>query len=224
MKILKKLALTSVVIASASVTAFATTDAVKNIQAQLRPDITIYVDGVETVFTSSIGETLTPISYNDTTYLPLRSIAEFMGKEVGWNNDTKSITLDSTKGSTNNNNNNTTTTTTAPTTSSGVNLSINEFFTEPSSDSNQEYDVLNGTYDKLNALIDSLSKSADYATNLANYKIYDALIDELDDRVDYLDDKLEFEKNFTLGLKLGLLDDKVDRLDDKLESKLGIDD
>lgn len=62
--------------------------------ARLRPDITIVIDGSERTFYNVSGQQVHPISYNDTTYLPLRAIGELMGKVVTWNKDTKTASLD----------------------------------------------------------------------------------------------------------------------------------
>lgn len=67
--------------------------AVQTITAQLRPDIQVVVDGQKQTFTDANGNTVYAIAYNGTTYLPLRSIGNLMGKTVGWDGATKTVTL-----------------------------------------------------------------------------------------------------------------------------------
>ena len=67
--------------------------------AQTRPDFTIVIDGKETWFKSASGDSIYPILYNDTTYLPLRAIGEIMGKNVNWDETTKTVTLSGTRDS-----------------------------------------------------------------------------------------------------------------------------
>ena len=63
------------------------------IKAQLRKDFTIEIDGVEREFKNVNGETVYPILYEGTTYLPVRAIGEIMGKEVYWYEADKRIEL-----------------------------------------------------------------------------------------------------------------------------------
>ncbi len=66
---------------------------VQNIQAELRPDFTVVIDGTERTFKNVNGEVVDPILYNGSTYLPIRAIGEIMGKKVTWYEDQKRIEL-----------------------------------------------------------------------------------------------------------------------------------
>ena len=49
---------------------------------QLRPDVTVTVDGQTQSFVNVNGESVSPIAFHGTTFLPLRSIGELCGKTV----------------------------------------------------------------------------------------------------------------------------------------------
>lgn len=63
------------------------------VTAQLRPDMTILIDGTARTFYAANGQQVHPILCNGTTYLPVRAIGELMGKLVDWNQSTKTVTL-----------------------------------------------------------------------------------------------------------------------------------
>ena len=67
--------------------------AVTRVTANMRPDITIVIDGSKRSFFNVNGQQVHPILYQGTTYLPVRAIGELMGKNVDWNGDTKTATL-----------------------------------------------------------------------------------------------------------------------------------
>lgn len=66
---------------------------VQSIDVAERSDFKIKVDGVEKTFYSVKGERIYPVLYNGSTYLPLRSVGELMGKEVVWDSVNKVVTL-----------------------------------------------------------------------------------------------------------------------------------
>ena len=66
-------------------------------KAQLRPDISIVYNGVDTNFKTASGSAVYPILFEDSTYLPLRAIGELIGKNVNWDESTKTITLSGTR-------------------------------------------------------------------------------------------------------------------------------
>ena len=61
-------------------------DGTREISAAFR-DIKIIVDGKQ------LSTPAEPFFYNGTTYLPVRAVGEAVGKEVAWDNDTKTVTL-----------------------------------------------------------------------------------------------------------------------------------
>lgn len=66
---------------------------VEKIEAELRGDFTVYVDGKKQTFRDVEGKIVDPILYEGTTYLPVRAIGELMGKTVYWYQDEKKIEL-----------------------------------------------------------------------------------------------------------------------------------
>lgn len=62
--------------------------------ARLRPDFTIVIDGKEKNFKRSDGSAAFALVYEGSTYLPLRAIGEAIGRNVNWDEDTKTITLE----------------------------------------------------------------------------------------------------------------------------------
>lgn len=63
------------------------------VQAVLKPGVTVLVDGERQQFVDANGKTLYPIIYNGSTYLPLRAIGNLMGKQVGWSSALSTVFL-----------------------------------------------------------------------------------------------------------------------------------
>jgi hypothetical protein len=57
--------------------------------------IKLFVDGKEVTPKDSEGRTVEPFAVNGTTYLPVRAVAEALGKEVSWDGNTNTIYIGS---------------------------------------------------------------------------------------------------------------------------------
>lgn len=68
-------------------------DGVKKITAYIRPDISIVLDGQKQNLKDDNGRKISPIVYNDTTYLPLRAISNAFGKTVDWSESSRTVTI-----------------------------------------------------------------------------------------------------------------------------------
>lgn len=77
--------------------AAAAANSAKDISAALRPDYVIIIDDSKRTFYNADGQEVQPLVYNGTTYLPVRAIGEIMGKNVNWDEDTKTVTLSGTR-------------------------------------------------------------------------------------------------------------------------------
>lgn len=64
------------------------------INAELRPDFKILINSKNQTFADANGNTVYPILYNGTTYLPLRAVGNALNMAVGWDGATQTVTLD----------------------------------------------------------------------------------------------------------------------------------
>ena len=65
----------------------------KEIKAYLNSAIKFKVDGQPVQLKNSSGAVITPISYNNTTYLPVRAISDVLGVSVNFDNKNNTIEL-----------------------------------------------------------------------------------------------------------------------------------
>lgn len=59
----------------------------------VRPDVLVMYDFETQNFQNESGETINPIFYEGTAYLPIRAIADMMGKDIAWDSDSATITI-----------------------------------------------------------------------------------------------------------------------------------
>lgn len=79
--------LVSVILVS---TAAASVNTKKMIEANYR-DIKLVVDGIEVTPKDASGNVVEPFISAGTTYLPVRAVAEALGKDVAWDGETKTV-------------------------------------------------------------------------------------------------------------------------------------
>jgi hypothetical protein len=74
-----------------SVPAFA--NPIQKTVTAITKEINLYVDGQKIKLTDTNGAAVTPLLYNNTTYLPVRTISEALDKDVKWNEKTNRIDI-----------------------------------------------------------------------------------------------------------------------------------
>lgn len=65
----------------------------QDITLRIEPGYTIVIDGTARTFYNVNGQKVDPALYNGSIYLPIRAIGEIMGKTVGWDEATQTVTL-----------------------------------------------------------------------------------------------------------------------------------
>lgn len=92
-----KKALTALVLALALFGAFNlvsyAADGLQEISAYLNSNISFKLDGEEQILKDASGVRTYPITYQGTTYVPIRSVANLLGVNVDWDQATQSILL-----------------------------------------------------------------------------------------------------------------------------------
>ena len=66
---------------------------VTTVTGEMRPQVSVMVDGVERDFYNAQGQQVYAVFYDGTHYLPVRAIGELMGKNVNWDQSTLTISL-----------------------------------------------------------------------------------------------------------------------------------
>ena len=72
--------------------------ALQEIKAYLDPTITIKMEGEAQTFLDAKGNRVYPITYQGSTYLPVRAVAGLAGFEVNWDQATRTVDLGESKG------------------------------------------------------------------------------------------------------------------------------
>lgn len=75
-----------------SVGVFAGTQ-MEKIEAYLNMGINLKLKGKDWQAKNAAGDRLYPISYNDSTYLPVRAVGEALGVEIGWDEATNTVLI-----------------------------------------------------------------------------------------------------------------------------------
>ena len=65
----------------------------EEIKAYLAPGITVKYNGEVQTMTDAAGNTVYPVSYNGTTYLPVRAVSNMLGVVVDWDGETQTVLL-----------------------------------------------------------------------------------------------------------------------------------
>ena len=63
------------------------------VTATLSPNISITYNGVYVTPVDGLGNITYPLVYNNTTYLPVRAISTILGVDIGWNQQTQTVSL-----------------------------------------------------------------------------------------------------------------------------------
>ena len=91
-KILAVISIVCVIITLATVT-LAVTSGLEEIKAYLNHDIKVYYNGELKRMYDVNGKEVFPVSYQGTTYVPIRAVSNMIGLNVDWDGATKSVLL-----------------------------------------------------------------------------------------------------------------------------------
>ena len=160
---------------------------VHTITAELRPDVTVKVNGQTQAMLDKNGDVVYPIQYNGTTYLPVRALGDTLGNDVRWDSATQTIYL-----------------TTRTDGQDGAVLAFSELedrmtalekeikALSPASDYTGRAKQYAAFSDRLDALDDAIERSYRAGKlTAAQYRTLDQRADGLEDRLEHMEDQLD---------------------------------
>lgn len=218
---MKKLKLTtlSLALAGVMVLGVAAASSAQKITADLRPDVTVTLDGKTQALTGQNGETLYPIMYDGVTYLPVRAVGELTGKTVTWDGKAKNVGLSGADA----------------VTSATPKATSSPSATAPATSGNTSFSTEITALDK--KVTDATPSVTDFKSNATNAKQtwqqIKATLNTIEGEIDRLDDRLEAAYQAgtlaatdyrALEKSLDLVDNRLERLDDTLDARMGLDD
>lgn len=77
--------------AAYAVTSVSGTPVPKQVLIYFKPDVSVELNGVRYVFKDANGQTVYPLIYNGTTYLPVRAVSALMKEPIDWDADSKTV-------------------------------------------------------------------------------------------------------------------------------------
>ena len=192
------------------------------ITAEVRTDYTITLDGETQTLKDGKGNTIYPLSYNGTTYLPVRAVANMAGLDVDWIKDTKTVKLTTPADS---GNQTTPSKPSKPDTNTGSDTSASSY-----KDTITSY---NKDAEALKKEAGNVTKVSDQTKNRENFNAVKVKIEALEDKLDLLDDQMEadykngkltYQTYKDLEQQLDAVEDTLSYAEDTLEYRLDIDD
>lgn len=212
--------------------AFAVQEYVRQVQAELRPDVKVVIDGQEQAFADVNGNPVYPLLYNGSTYLPVRAIGNLMGKTVTWDERTNTVGLDS-KDTANITDADVIIRQDGTTETPGASAAPAPTSTPVPAAQGLDYDSLKQTLAQLDTDITAFENQAAAVQNVNEAYTVLTSYRQLDERIDRLDDQIEragksgtvtWEQARELDAEEESLDNKIDRIEEQLEYRFGIDD
>lgn len=83
----------AIVLVISLITGASAAESQEEIEAYLSYDITVTYNGEAQTMTDAAGNTVYPVSYNGTTYLPIRAVSNMLGVAVDWDGATQTVIL-----------------------------------------------------------------------------------------------------------------------------------
>lgn len=189
---------------------------IEKVQAERDAGVTVKLDGVTQTLKDGKGNTVVPLKYQGTVYLPVRAVSGLAGFDVKWDGTSKTVLLTSKAAVKPDTGKPDVTKPDQPPVSTDQTIAALD----------KRADALVKEVNELKPATTQAEKQNQFRTLKGKIKTLDQDIDRYEDQLkaDYRSGKLTHDQYKALDNQLDRTDDKISDLDDVLENLLGIDD